>query len=240
MSQYAFRPASAPLQEPWRQSPVTCRCGTALALRAMTRGVRHGAGPDRRQTTWRASDGSGRGENDDRNAARAGAFGRRSFLKGAAAGRGRRRLAPRRPGDRGRARRPNAVSTENALPGSPPSEWDSYEDTSIEGFATDISVNAGETVSFKVATDATAYRIRIYRMGWYQGLGARRVAELMPSVAAAAGPAAAADRRRLPGPARDRPRRLRQLGRVRHAGRSRPTPCPASTSPTSSASTTPA
>ena len=142
------------------------------------------------------SDGSGRGQDDDRNVARAGAFGRRSFLKGAAAGAGAvgfhlggLAIAAERGAQRdldrerqaGDARRASGTRTRTP---------------SIEGFATDISVNAGETVSFKVATDATAYRIRIYRMGWYQGHGARRVAEILPSAAAAAGPA----RRRSPTP----------------------------------------
>ena len=125
------------------------------------------------------NDGSGRGDNDD--VARSSAFGRRSFLKGAAAGVGAVGLHLGGLSIEAGAG-PNAISGENAKPGSPPSEWDSYEDDRIEGFATDISVNAGQAVSFKVATDATAYRIRIYRMGWYQGLGARRVAEILPSV----------------------------------------------------------
>ena len=125
------------------------------------------------------NDGSGRGDNDD--VARTGGFGRRSFLKGAAAGVGAVGLHLGGLSIEAGAG-PNAISGENAKPGSPPSEWDSYEDDRIEGFATDISVNAGQAVSFKVATDATAYRIRIYRMGWYQGLGARRVAEILPSV----------------------------------------------------------
>ena len=51
----------------------------------------------------------------------------------------------------------------------------------IQGFATDISVNKGETVSFKVKTDSTNYRIDIYRLGYYGGLGARLVATVQPS-----------------------------------------------------------
>lgn len=126
---------------------------------------------------------SGHGGHDDGDAdvARTGAFPRRSFLKGAAASAGAVSLNLGILGCEATAT-PNRVSEENALPGTPSSEWDSYEDTSIEGFATDISVNAGETVRFKVNTNSTNYRIRIYRMGWYQGHGARRVAEIMPSV----------------------------------------------------------
>ena len=51
----------------------------------------------------------------------------------------------------------NAIEAENCLPGNPPSEWDvaGAGDSTIQGFATDISVNRGETVRFKVDTDAT-------------------------------------------------------------------------------------
>jgi len=63
------------------------------------------------------------------------------------------------------------------------SEWDisGAGDPSIQGFATDISVNHGETVEFKIKTDATDYRLDIYRMGYYGGLGARKIATVQPS-----------------------------------------------------------
>ncbi len=44
-------------------------------------------------------------------------------------------------------------------------------------------MNRGSTVSFKVNTNATAYRFDIYRMGYYGGLGARKVATVTPSAA---------------------------------------------------------
>src|SRR5689334_7082790 len=71
----------------------------------------------------------------------------------------------------------NPIACENALQGNPASEWDisGAGDASIQGFATDISVNKGETVHFKINTDATAYTIDIYRIGYYQGNGARKV-----------------------------------------------------------------
>ena len=61
----------------------------------------------------------------------------------------------------------NPIVAENCKPGNPPTEWDidTSGDPSIQGFATDISVNRGETVSFKVDTDSPDYRIDIYRMG---------------------------------------------------------------------------
>jgi hypothetical protein len=75
----------------------------------------------------------------------------------------------------------NPIVIENGLTGNPKSEWDisGAGDLSIQGFATDISVNKGETVHFKVSvTDAAMYAITIYRMGYYQGNGARAIASL--------------------------------------------------------------
>jgi hypothetical protein len=73
---------------------------------------------------------------------------------------------------------PNPIVRENCKPGSPASEWSlgAVDTSTIEGFATDISANRGETVRFKVNTTATAYRIDVYRMGYYAGFGARKVA----------------------------------------------------------------
>lgn len=77
----------------------------------------------------------------------------------------------------------NAIACENQKPGTSPSEWDivGAGDPSIQGFATDISVNAGQRIDFKIDTDASAYSIRIYRTGWYQGLGARYITTVNPS-----------------------------------------------------------
>jgi hypothetical protein len=79
----------------------------------------------------------------------------------------------------------NAIVAENCLPGSPSSEWDipggGAGDPSIQGYATDISVNVGQTVNFKINTNAAAYTINIYRMGYYGGSGARKVATVVPS-----------------------------------------------------------
>lgn len=78
----------------------------------------------------------------------------------------------------------NAIVAENCRTGNPESEWDTDDpsgDTSIQGFATDISVNRGSTISFKINTPASAYTIDIYRMGYYGGMGARKVASITPS-----------------------------------------------------------
>lgn len=78
----------------------------------------------------------------------------------------------------------NAIEAENCKPGNPDTEWDitGSGDPTIQGFATNISYNVGSTANFKIKTDATAYTIDIYRMGYYSGMGARKVASLSPSV----------------------------------------------------------
>lgn len=77
----------------------------------------------------------------------------------------------------------NAIVCENSKPGTPWQEWEieGAGDASIQGFATDISVNVGERIDFKIDTDASAYTIDIYRTGWYQGLGARKITSIQPS-----------------------------------------------------------
>lgn len=79
----------------------------------------------------------------------------------------------------------NPIVCENSKPGSPWQEWEvtGAGDESIQGFATDISVDVGGKVDFKIDTDASAYSIDIYRTGWYQGLGARKIASVTPSAA---------------------------------------------------------
>ncbi len=44
-----------------------------------------------------------------------------------------------------------------------------------------MSVNRGTIVRFKIKTDATNYRLDIYRMGYYQGNGARKITIITPS-----------------------------------------------------------
>ncbi|NKL29845.1 DUF4082 domain-containing protein [Rhizobium leguminosarum bv. viciae] len=74
----------------------------------------------------------------------------------------------------------NAIVLENQKQGNPESEWgiDGAGSSNIEGFATDISVDNGNTVSFKINTNSTNYRIDIYRLGYYGGMGARKVATM--------------------------------------------------------------
>ncbi len=72
---------------------------------------------------------------------------------------------------------PNRIVIENQMLGTPESVWgiDGAGDDNIEGFATDFSVDNGTTINFKINTDSTHYRIDVYRVGYYQGNGARLV-----------------------------------------------------------------
>lgn len=75
----------------------------------------------------------------------------------------------------------NEIVQENQLPGNPSSEWDisGAGDLSIQGFATDISVNRGGRIHFKInVTDGASYTIKIYRLGYYAGKGARLIDDL--------------------------------------------------------------
>ncbi|GCD92153.1 N,N-dimethylformamidase beta subunit family domain-containing protein [Nocardioides sp. LS1] len=75
------------------------------------------------------------------------------------------------------------VACENTKTGNPQSEWGitGAGSSSIQGFATQMSVNVGETEGFKIDTPATSYRLDIYRMGYYGGMGARLVATVNPT-----------------------------------------------------------
>jgi hypothetical protein len=55
------------------------------------------------------------------------------------------------------------------------SDWDITDagDSDIQGFSTDISVNAGGSIGFKIDTTLSAYTIDVYRLGYYGGAGAR-------------------------------------------------------------------
>src|SRR5882762_1281019 len=78
----------------------------------------------------------------------------------------------------------NPIEAENCLPGTPASQWyvDGAGSPNIQGFTTDISVNAGQTIFFKISTNAASYRIDIFRLGYYQGNDGRFVTSISPSV----------------------------------------------------------
>jgi len=72
-----------------------------------------------------------------------------------------------------------ALSTvaENQKPGT--ADWEIARpalNREIEGYASKTSVDGGETIDLYVNTAARHYAIDIFRMGWYGGAGARRVA----------------------------------------------------------------
>ena len=92
--------------------------------------------------------------------------------------------AQRAPQPAGCAAPANKVVAENCKRGNPSAEWDvnGSGDPRIQGFATDISVNLGETIAFKIGSDSPKYRIDIYRLGYYAGSGARLIAAIRPSV----------------------------------------------------------
>ena len=75
----------------------------------------------------------------------------------------------------------NTIACENQLPGDPTSDWqvNGIGDSTIQGFATSMSVNAGQTENFKISTPSTSYHIDILRVGYYQGNGARKVVSNM-------------------------------------------------------------
>ena len=56
-----------------------------------------------------------------------------------------------------------------------------FRSPSIEGYCSRASVRAGETISFHVSTNPRSrFVLDLYRMGYYQGAGARRVLRLGP------------------------------------------------------------
>ncbi len=76
----------------------------------------------------------------------------------------------------------NEIMQENAIVQgrADASYWDVPHSTEIEGFATDMSVNAGTRVDFKINVNGGAgsdYMVEIFRLGYYGGSGAREVAQ---------------------------------------------------------------
>jgi hypothetical protein len=71
----------------------------------------------------------------------------------------------------------NAIQRENAKPGT--SEWKlttlAYLSGAIEGYASLTSVNRGGRIKLFVNTASPTYTLDIFRMGYYGGLGARRM-----------------------------------------------------------------
>ena len=82
----------------------------------------------------------------------------------------------------------SAIARENARPGT--TDWQltrvrinqgAYRTSLIEGYCSHQSIAAGETLSVFVSTDpASRYQLDVYRMGYYGGTGARKVATYGP------------------------------------------------------------
>jgi hypothetical protein len=71
----------------------------------------------------------------------------------------------------------NPITTENALTGTTVWEVPQADTPNIDGYTSRTSYAPGETMTFGVSTSPTAnYRIVIYRLGWYNGAGARQMA----------------------------------------------------------------
>ena len=71
----------------------------------------------------------------------------------------------------------SAIACENSKPGSPRSDWDAPIDPSVEGFSTRQSLKRGEVVEFKIKSDpdVALVDVVIYRLGYYKGMGARKI-----------------------------------------------------------------
>ena len=70
----------------------------------------------------------------------------------------------------------NPIQIENAKAGDP--GWILQNEAAsgeIEGFASATSVNRGEQIRFYVNTTSPSFQLIVYRLGWYGGVGARRV-----------------------------------------------------------------
>src|SRR4029079_6119996 len=74
----------------------------------------------------------------------------------------------------------NAIQSENQLPGTP--GWNDFDanssPTALSGFGSKIRVNQVESRDFLITTGDSSVSTDIYRVGYYQGIGARRVAQL--------------------------------------------------------------
>ncbi|HEX3294400.1 MAG TPA: N,N-dimethylformamidase beta subunit family domain-containing protein [Solirubrobacterales bacterium] len=70
----------------------------------------------------------------------------------------------------------NPITDENALAGSSGWERSQADAPNVEGYTSKTSVAPGETIGFHVSTKPTNnFRIVVYRLGWYNGAGARQM-----------------------------------------------------------------
>jgi VCBS repeat-containing protein len=70
----------------------------------------------------------------------------------------------------------NVITDENAKAGTSGWEVGQADTPRIDGYADKTSIAPGESLGFHVSTNPSAtYRIRIFRLGWYNGAGARLI-----------------------------------------------------------------
>ena len=126
---------------------------------------------------------------------------RRDFLKSAAA---LSTAALTFAADRTTAPDPSLIKSENAKPGA--RDWQltrvqldkrqGFRSPAIEGYCSRQSVKAGETIEFMVSTaPAARFTIEVFRMGYYDGRGARLMTTLGPLAGSAQPLPAVADQR---------------------------------------------
>ena len=75
----------------------------------------------------------------------------------------------------------NPIQIENKKPGTP--DWELKNPAinhEIEGFANLTSVNRGGKIDFFVNTAESSFTARVFRMGWYGGVGAREIQTNLP------------------------------------------------------------
>ncbi|MEA2478309.1 MAG: hypothetical protein QOJ07_231 [Thermoleophilaceae bacterium] len=71
----------------------------------------------------------------------------------------------------------NAIQTENAKPGTDAWDVQPADPPPIEGYASQPSSAPGERIDLHVrAPEGSSYRVELYRLGWYGGLGGRLIA----------------------------------------------------------------
>lgn len=70
-----------------------------------------------------------------------------------------------------------SILEENKLPGQTSWKMKRHSIGHIQGYASKSSVNRGEKITFYISTQAngTKYNMEIFRLGWYNGAGARSV-----------------------------------------------------------------
>jgi hypothetical protein len=72
----------------------------------------------------------------------------------------------------------NRISEENARLGT--DRWQLYSishEREVEGYASATSVNVGEPIQFHVHASEPSFKLQIFRLGWYGGLGGRAMTE---------------------------------------------------------------